>query len=50
MTADASRRLRDMLLHGFTSIRDLGAADWGLAEPVERKLLIGPRIFSRVER
>ncbi len=45
MTAEASRMMRDMLMRGFTSIRDLAGADWGLAEAVERKLLIGPRIF-----
>ena len=36
MTAEASRMMRDMLMRGFTSIRDLAGADWGLAEAVER--------------
>ena len=45
MTAEASIMLRDMIMRGFTSIRDLAGADWGLAEAVERKLLTGPRVF-----
>jgi len=45
MTAEAGQMLRDMLMRGFTSIRDLAGADWGLAEAVERKLLVGPRVF-----
>ena len=45
ITAEASQVMRNMLMRGFTSIRDLAGADWGLAEAVERKLLIGPRIF-----
>ena len=32
-------------MRGFTSIRDLAGADWGIAEAVERKLLVGPRVF-----
>tara|TARA_B100000686_G_scaffold349215_1_gene442048 strand:- start:4874 stop:6109 length:1236 start_codon:yes stop_codon:yes gene_type:complete len=45
MTAEASQVLRGMLMRGFTSIRDLAGADWGIAEAVERKLLVGPRVF-----
>ena len=32
ITAEASQVMRNMLMRGFTSIRDLAGADWGLAE------------------
>jgi imidazolonepropionase-like amidohydrolase len=34
-----------MLRRGFTTVRDAGGADWGLAQAVERGLVPGPRIF-----
>jgi imidazolonepropionase-like amidohydrolase len=34
-----------MLRRGFTSVRDAGGADWGLAQAVERGLIRGPRLF-----
>jgi len=37
--------LERMLRRGFTTVRDAGGADWGLAEAVERGLVDGPRIF-----
>lgn len=37
--------LRAMLMRGFTSVRDAGGADWGLARAVEMGLVPGPRIF-----
>jgi imidazolonepropionase-like amidohydrolase len=37
--------LEGMLRRGFTTIRDAGGVDWGLAEAVERGLVRGPRIF-----
>lgn len=37
--------LEGMLRRGFTTVRDAGGADWGLAEAVERGLVQGPRIF-----
>jgi imidazolonepropionase-like amidohydrolase len=37
--------LERMLLRGFTSVRDAGGADWGLAEALERGLIRGPRLF-----
>lgn len=37
--------LERMLARGFTTVRDAGGADWGLAEAVERGLIQGPRIF-----
>jgi imidazolonepropionase-like amidohydrolase len=37
--------LEAMLRRGFTSVRDAGGADWGLAQAVERGLVAGPRLF-----
>ena len=37
--------LERMLRRGFTTVRDAGGCDWGLAEAVERGLIDGPRIF-----
>ena len=37
--------LEGMLARGFTSVRDAGGADWGLAQAVERGLIRGPRLF-----
>lgn len=37
--------LEGMLRRGFTTVRDAGGADWGLAQAVERGLVAGPRIF-----
>jgi imidazolonepropionase-like amidohydrolase len=37
--------LRDMLMRGFTTVRDVGGADWGLARAVEEGHLIGPRLL-----
>lgn len=37
--------LEQMLARGFTSVRDAGGADWGLAEAVQRGLIRGPRLF-----
>lgn len=45
MTAQAAQVMRGMLDRGFTSIRDAGGADWGLAKAVEDGLLPGPRLF-----
>jgi imidazolonepropionase-like amidohydrolase len=45
ITARAAQILRDMLNRGFTTVRDAGGADWGLAQAVEEGLLIGPRIL-----
>ena len=45
VTLEAARILEGMLRRGFTTVRDAGGADWGLAEAVERGLVKGPRIF-----
>jgi imidazolonepropionase-like amidohydrolase len=37
--------LEGMLRRGFTTVRDAGGADWGLAQAVERGLAPGPRLF-----
>ena len=41
----AAKVLEGMLQRGFTTIRDAGGADGGLAEAVEEGLVRGPRIF-----
>jgi imidazolonepropionase-like amidohydrolase len=45
VTLQAARVLEGMLQRGFTTIRDAGGADGGLAEAVEEALVRGPRIF-----
>lgn len=37
--------LNGMLMRGFTTVRDCGGADFGLAKAVEEKLIPGPRIL-----
>ena len=37
--------MREMLLRGFTTVRDCGGADAGLQEAVARGLYEGPRLF-----
>ena len=41
----ARRSLEGALRRGFTTVRDAGGADLGLAMAVERGLIAGPRIF-----
>lgn len=41
----AAKRLEGSLRRGFTTVRDAGGADWGLAIAVETGLIAGPRIF-----
>jgi len=45
LTLQAARVLEGMLQRGFTTIRDAGGADGGLAQAVEEGLVRGPRIF-----
>ncbi len=45
ITAESSRIMRDMLLRGFTTVRDAGGADFGLQEAVASGLFEGPRLF-----
>ncbi|MBB3064169.1 MULTISPECIES: amidohydrolase family protein [Limibacillus] len=37
--------LRDMLMRGFTTVRDAGGADYGLSRAVDEDKLIGPRVL-----
>jgi imidazolonepropionase-like amidohydrolase len=45
LTLQAAKVLEGMLQRGFTTIRDAGGADGGLAEAVEEGLVRAPRIF-----
>ncbi|WP_067604167.1 metal-dependent hydrolase family protein [Nocardiopsis listeri] len=45
VAAYASNSLSDMLGRGFTTVRDVGGADWGLAEAVDDGLIDGPRLL-----
>ncbi len=40
----AARMLKDMLHRGFTTVRDVGGADYGLQQAVEQGLIDGPRL------
>ena len=42
---DSVRRLEGMLVRGFTTVRDAGGADWGLAQAVSDGRVRGPRLF-----
>jgi imidazolonepropionase-like amidohydrolase len=42
---EAGQILSAMLRRGFTTVRDAGGADWGLAQAVARGLVDGPRLF-----
>lgn len=41
----SSQMLEDMLSRGFTTVRDAGGADFGLARAVEEGLVSGPRLL-----
>lgn len=45
VAAKAKGVLEGMLMRGFTTVRDAGGADWGLAEAVRQGDLAGPRMF-----
>jgi imidazolonepropionase-like amidohydrolase len=45
VAARASHALKGMLARGFTTIRDVGGGDFGLARAVEDGYFEGPRIF-----
>lgn len=42
---EAAQIMKGMLRRGFTTVRDAGGAEWGLAEASERGLIEGPRLF-----
>lgn len=43
--AKSSELLEAMLMRGFTTVRDAGGADYGLANAVDEDSLIGPRLL-----
>ncbi|MGH7112241.1 MAG: amidohydrolase family protein, partial [Stellaceae bacterium] len=45
LTLQSARVLEGMLRRGFTTVRDAGGADGGLAEAIEEGLVAGPRLF-----
>ena len=45
VTARAARVLVSMLRRGFTTVRDVGGADYGLAQALEEGYLEGPRLL-----
>jgi imidazolonepropionase-like amidohydrolase len=45
MTARAGQLLKGALERGFTTVRDMGGADWGLRSAVAEGALTGPRIY-----
>jgi imidazolonepropionase-like amidohydrolase len=45
VAARASVILRDMLMRGFTSVRDVGGADFGLKLALQEGAIAGPRLF-----
>ncbi len=45
VAARASEILSGMLMRGFTTVRDCGGADFGLARSIEEGVLLGPRLL-----
>ncbi|PPC76614.1 peptidase M38 [Pokkaliibacter plantistimulans] len=45
VTAKTGPMLQNMLMRGFTTVRDAGGADYGLAQAVAEDSLLGPRIL-----
>lgn len=45
VAARAGQILSGMLMRGFTTVRDCGGADFGLAQSVDEGWLIGPRVL-----
>lgn len=45
MTARAAKLLRNSLMRGFTTVRDMAGADWGLRTAVAEGTLSGPRLY-----
>ncbi len=45
ISLQAARVLEGMLARGFTTVRDAGGADGGLAEAIAQGLIRGPRLF-----
>lgn len=45
VAAQAAQIMGSMLMRGFTTVRDVGGADFGLARAVEEGLIKGPRLL-----
>lgn len=45
LTARAGVLMRNMLMRGFTTVRDTGGADYGIRDAVALGLMVGPRLF-----
>jgi imidazolonepropionase-like amidohydrolase len=45
LAAHAAVILRDMLQRGFTTVRDAGGAEYGLAQAIDEGLIEGPRLI-----
>jgi len=45
LTAHALPRIRNMLDRGFTTVRDVAGADFGIKEALQKGLITGPRAF-----
>lgn len=45
IAARASQIMEGMLRRGFTSVRDVGGADWGLAKAITEGIFAAPRLF-----
>jgi imidazolonepropionase-like amidohydrolase len=45
VTAQSAEIMRAMLERGFTTVRDVGGADWGLSRALSEGLLTGPRLL-----
>jgi imidazolonepropionase-like amidohydrolase len=45
VAAQTSSHLRNMLARGFTTVRDVGGADFGIARAVREGLWQGPKVF-----
>ncbi|TCT10274.1 metal-dependent hydrolase family protein [Paralcaligenes ureilyticus] len=45
LTARSGVLMRNMLMRGFTSVRDTGGADYGIRDAVAQGLMLGPRLF-----
>ncbi len=45
LTARAGVLMRNMLMRGFTTVRDTGGADYGIRDAVALGLMLGPRLF-----
>ncbi|WP_146108437.1 metal-dependent hydrolase family protein [Photobacterium angustum] len=43
--AKSFKEMHQMLLRGFTSVRDAGGADAGILDVLDKKIICGPRLF-----